>query len=64
MKRFTIINALIWAGVILLVSFFAKDVPGYKYIFGGLIFAAGLQISLLNDLRQKDKPSKCLPYKH
>ncbi len=64
MKRFIIINALIWAGVILLVSFFAKDVPGYKYIFGGLIFASGMQISLLNDLQQKGKPSKCLPDKH
>ncbi len=59
MKRFSIINALIWAAVILLVSFFAKDLPEYKYIFGGLVFAAGLQVSLLNDLIQKEKPARC-----
>ena len=59
MKRFAIINALIWASVILLVSFFAKDIPEYKYIFGGLIFAAGLQVSLLNDLMKKNKTSSC-----
>lgn len=59
MKRFTIINALIWAFVILLVSFFARELPGYKYIFGGLIFASGLQVSLLNDLLKKEKTSRC-----
>ena len=59
MKRFSIINALIWAAVILLVSFFAKDLPEYKFIFGGLVFAAGLQVSLLNDLIQKEKTSRC-----
>ena len=59
MKRFSIINALIWAAVILLVSFFAKDLPENKYIFGGLVFAAGLQVSLLNDLIQKEKTSRC-----
>jgi hypothetical protein len=59
MKRFAIINALIWAAVILLVSIFAKDLPEYKYIFGGLVFASGLQVSLLNDLLRKDKTSRC-----
>ncbi len=59
MKRFAIINALIWASVILVVSYFAKDLPEYKYIFGGLVFASGLQVSLLNDLLRKDKTSRC-----
>ena len=59
MKRFAIINALIWATVILMVSFFAGDLPEYKYIFGGLVFASGLQVSLLNDLLKKDKTSRC-----
>ena len=59
MKRFAIINALIWASVILLVSYFAKDLPLYKYIFGGLVFAAGLQVSLFNDLLRYDKTSRC-----
>lgn len=59
MKRFAIINALIWASVILLVSFFAKDLPEYKYIFAGLVFASGLQVSLLNGLLQKSKSSGC-----
>ncbi len=59
MKRFAIINALIWASVILMVSFFARDLPEYKYIFSGLIFASGLQVSLLNDLLKKGKTSRC-----
>ena len=59
MKRFAIINALIWAFVILLVSFFAKDLPEYKYIFAGLVFASGMQVSLLNDLMKKGKASRC-----
>jgi hypothetical protein len=59
MKRFALINALIWASVILLVSFFAKDLPEYKYIFGGLVFASGLQVSLLNDLMRKEKTTRC-----
>ena len=59
MKRFAIINALIWASVILTISFFAKELPEYKYIFGGLVFASGLQVSLLNDLMKKEKISRC-----
>jgi hypothetical protein len=59
MKRFTIINALIWAAVILSVSFFAKDLPSYKYIFFILVFAAGLQVSLLSGQSDKVKKLGC-----
>ena len=59
MKRFTIINALIWAILILVISYFAKDLPNYKYVYGMLVFASGLQISLLNGLAEKDKKKIC-----
>jgi hypothetical protein len=63
MKRFMIINALIWASVILLVSYFAKDLTGYKYIFGILVFASGLQVSLLSNLSQKADETSCSNHK-
>lgn len=59
MKRFMIINALIWAAVILFISYFAKDLPSYKYIFGILVFASGLQVSLLGGLERKGKKAIC-----
>jgi uncharacterized protein YhhL (DUF1145 family) len=54
-----ILNALIWAFLILAISYFAKELPEYKYVFGILVFAAGLQISLLNGLREKGKKVNC-----
>lgn len=59
MKRFMIFNAIIWAAVIISISYFAKDLPSYKYIFGILVFASGLQVSLLNSLAQRDKKTIC-----
>jgi len=59
MKKFIIINAVIWAFVILLVSYFAKDYENYNYIFLVLVFAAGLQVSLLNGLAKKEKLFSC-----
>ena len=59
MKRFTIINALIWAAVILSVSFLARDLPNYKYFFLILVFASGVQISLLSSLSNKEKKTRC-----
>ena len=59
MKRFTVINALIWAAVILSVSFLAKDLPNYKYLFLILVFASGVQMSLLSNLSVKEKQKRC-----
>ncbi len=59
MKRFVIINALIWAFLIIAITFFAKDLPNYKYIFAILVFASALQISLLNSLGAKSKQRHC-----
>ena len=59
MKRFMIINALIWAFLILAISFFARDLPNYKYLFAILVFASGFQISLLNGLGEKSKKKHC-----
>ena len=59
MKRFMIINALIWAAVILSVSLLAKDLPNYKYLFLILVFASGLQMSLLSSQSNKEKKMRC-----
>ena len=59
MKRFMIINALIWAALILVISYFAKDLPDYKYLFATIVFASGLQVSLLNGLARKLDKTGC-----
>ena len=59
MKKFIIINAVIWASVILLISYFAIGYENYDYIFGILVFASGLQVSLLNSLAKKGKLLAC-----
>ena len=59
MKKFIIINAVIWASVILAISYFAKDVENYNYMFLILVFASGLQMSLLNNLSKKNKRATC-----
>jgi hypothetical protein len=55
MKNLLIINALIWAAVILIASYLFKDAENYKYLFGVLIVAAGLQNSLIYNARKKEK---------
>ncbi len=57
MKRFIIINALIWAAVLLSTSYFMGGNENYKYVFFILVFASGLQVSLLSSLSKKSSVS-------
>jgi len=55
MKNVLIINALIWAAVILIASYLFRDAENYKYLFGVLVVAAGLQNSIIYNARKKEK---------
>jgi len=55
MKNVLIINALIWAALILIASYLFRDAENYKYLFGVLVVAAGLQNSIIYNARKKEK---------
>jgi hypothetical protein len=55
MKNLLIINAVIWAAVILLASYLLKDAENYKYLFSILLIAAGLQNGVIYNAMKKGK---------
>ena len=55
MKTVLIVNALVWAIVILLASYLYKDTEGYKYLFGALVIGAGLTNSIIYSALKKGK---------
>ena len=61
MKNILILSAMIWVVVILLASYLYSDTENYKYLFGVLLVAAGLQNALIysalkNKFYKKPKP--------
>ena len=60
MKKTILLNALIWAAVLLIVMYFVKGTPYEEWIFFTLIMASSLQMALLNGLNQsKNKKKIC-----
>lgn len=55
MKTVLIVNALVWAIVILLASYLYKDTEGYKYLFGALVVGAGLTNAIIYSALKKGK---------
>ena len=55
MRNLLIINAVIWAVVILIASYLLKDAENYEYLFGILLVAAGLQNSIIYNALKKKK---------
>lgn len=55
MRNLLIINALIWAAVILLASYLLKGVNNYEYLFNILLVAAGLQNAIIYNALKKGK---------
>ena len=54
MKNILILSAMIWVVVILLASYLYSDTENYKYLFGVLLVAAGLQNALIyNGLKKQ-----------
>ncbi len=59
MKKLLLINAIVWAALIIVASILFKDVPEYNYFFLGLVFAAGLMNSLIYSHSRKSERSRC-----
>jgi hypothetical protein len=55
MKNILIINAIIWAAVILLASYLYKDTENYKFLFGILLVGAGLTNAFIYNGQKKGK---------
>lgn len=55
MKKVLIVNAIIWAIVMLNASYLYKDTEGYKYLFGALIVGAGLTNAIIYSALKKGK---------
>jgi hypothetical protein len=59
MRKVILINAVIWAALILGSALLFKDHPHYFYSFGGLIVASGFTNALLVGYARK-RSNKCL----
>lgn len=58
MKQTILINAIIWAVVILVTAFLYKDSANYSYLFATLIMGAAFSNALLT--RQLKASKSCL----
>jgi hypothetical protein len=63
MKTVLIVNALVWAIVILLASYLYKETEGYKYLFGALVIGAGFTNAIIYSALKKEKNSSLGSYK-
>ena len=59
MKSLAIINALVWAAVILLVSYFLKDSENYEFIFLTIVLASLVQMGLVQGRSGKKQHQSC-----
>lgn len=60
MKKLILINAVIWAFMILLSAWLFKGDDNYFYLFGALIIGATLMNSLIYSAGRKNKAKNCL----
>lgn len=60
MKKLILINAIIWAFMILLSAWLFKGDENYQYLFGALAIGAGLTNSLIYGESRKEKARNCL----
>jgi hypothetical protein len=60
MKKLILINAIVWAAVLLIASWLFKEDPNYKYFFGVLVFAAGLMNALIYNASKTKREKACL----
>ena len=58
MKKLILINAIVWASIILVGALLVKDHPNYQYFFGVLVFGAALMNSFLNKYSKSQLTSK------
>ena len=60
MKKLILINAIVWAAIILLSAYWFKDHENYVYLFGTLIVGAGLMNALIYQAERRENARKCL----
>ncbi len=60
MKKLILVNAIVWAAVLLIASWMFKEDPNYKYFFAVLVFAAGLMNALIYNASKPKRESTCL----
>jgi len=60
MKKLILINAIIWAAVILITAWLFKDHPNYMYGFGVIIVAATLMNGFIHNATRKKKKANCI----
>ncbi|MEO9477498.1 MAG: hypothetical protein ABJG41_18270 [Cyclobacteriaceae bacterium] len=58
-RKFHIVNASIWAFVILLISMLIGEPEYHKYLLCMVVFAAGTQASLLTSVRPETGNKAC-----
>ncbi|WP_193323693.1 hypothetical protein [Marinifilum sp. N1E240] len=58
MKKILIINAIIWAAVILSASYLYRGTENYQTLFGILLVAAALENGLIYNFLKKEKLKK------
>jgi len=59
MKKLILINAIVWASIILVGALLLKDHPNYQYFFGIIVFAAALMNGFLSNHSKKLQKANC-----
>ena len=60
MKRLILINAIVWAGVILIMAWLFKDHPNYMYGFGVIVVAATLMNGFILSASRTKDTKRCI----
>ena len=60
MKKIILINAIIWASMILLAAWLFKGDENHTYMFGALLVGFTLMNGMLYNHERKGKARKCL----
>lgn len=60
MKKLILINAIVWAAVILIMAWLFKDHPNYMYGFGVIVIAATLMNGFILSASKPDKQRDCI----
>ena len=60
MKKLILINAIVWAAVILITAWLFKDHPNYKYGFGVIIVAATLMNGFIASASRPRRSRECI----
>ncbi len=60
MKKLILINAIVWASVILIMAWLFKDHPNYMYGFGVIVVAATLMNGFIHSASRPRRSKDCI----